>query len=105
MKRERKAKAPETTLPEWVHALGPKEPAIPPDDPIFLWATAQGIPHLWLSYAWAAFEDRYTTNGKRQADWRQVFRNAIKGDWLSIWRMTPSGPVLTTVGEQWRKVA
>ena len=92
------------TLPEWVAALEGGD-AIVADDPLFAWAAKQGIPPDWLGYAWAAFEDRYTDNGKTYADWRASFRTHVKRGWLDIWRLDArtGGFVLTTAGEQWRR--
>lgn len=99
----RKTKDDSIPLAAWLYNLG-DEDAIPANDPIFEWAATQAIPPAWLGYAWSAFEERYTAEGAKQyTNWRQVFRKAVKEDWLRLWRMTPTGPVLTTVGEQWRR--
>jgi hypothetical protein len=77
-------------LPEW-QALLDGADAITADDPIFEWAARVGIPHEWLALAWWAFETRYADNGKRYADWRAVFRKALREDWLKLWRKARSG--------------
>lgn len=102
--RSRKKKGDDSIpLATWLFNLG-DEDAVPVGDPIFQWAAQQSIPAAWLGYAWSAFEERYTAEGAKQyTNWRQVFRKAVKEDWLRLWRMTPQGPVLTTVGEQWRR--
>ena len=34
------------------------------------------------------------------ADWRATFRNAVREDWLKLWRKGRDGYFLTTAGEQ-----
>lgn len=100
---------PDLTLTGWLDTLADGSFAIPLEDPIFDWASKAGIPPDWIDLAWRAFADRYGPNGaskaKRYADWRAVFRTAVKDDWLHVWRHTPNGYVLTTVGETWKRAA
>lgn len=104
-----RAPKPDLTLTDWTDTLPDGSFAIPPEDPIFDWAAKAGIPPDWIDLAWRAFADRYGPNGaskaKRYADWRAVFRTAVKDDWLHVWRHTPQGFVLTTVGETWKRAA
>ncbi len=98
------SKAKEQTFAAWSAGLNGDD-AIRADDPIFGWAESAGIPDDFLALAWLAFEDRYATNGKRYADWRAVFRNAVKNNWLNVWRYDQrEGYVLTTSGQQFRRV-
>lgn len=99
-----RAKVDEVTFADWVTSLADDD-AIRADDPIFGWASKQGIPQDWISYAWAAFEDRYAAKRKTYADWRAAFRDHVKRGWLDIWRLDArsGGFVLTTAGEQWRR--
>ena len=78
---------------------------MPADDPLFAWASKQGIPADWLGYAWAAFEDRYAGKDKTYSDWRAAFRDHVKRGWLDVWRLDnrTGGFVLTTAGEQYRR--
>jgi hypothetical protein len=99
-----RGRAPELTLPDWLASLDGAD-IIREDDPIFAWAEAADIPSEWIRYAWLAFADRYDKPKNRQADWRAHFRNAVKNDWLHLWRITPQGPALTTAGETWRRNA
>lgn len=107
--RAARAPKPDLTLTDWTDTLPDGSFAIPPEDPIFDWAAKAGIPPDWIDLAWRAFADRYGPNGagkaKRYADWRAVFRTAVKDDWLHVWRHTPQGFVLTTVGETWKRAA
>jgi len=97
-------RAREITFDSWVKELGEQD-AILANDPIFGWAKAAGISEDWLELAWLAFADRFTDNPKRYADWRAAFRNYVKQGWLNVWRALPDGTfVLTTVGEQFRRV-
>ena len=98
-----RGKAREITLTDWIAELGDAD-AVPADDPIFDWAGKVGIPRDWIALAWWAFEGRYTGDGqgraKTYADWRATFRNAVREDWLKLWRSGPEGCVLTTAGQQ-----
>lgn len=77
---------------------------IQPEDPIFEWSEAAGIPEEWLSLAWTEFKNRYRGNGKRYSDWRAVFRNAVRNNWFKFWRIGNDGQyVLTTEGEMARR--
>lgn len=88
---------------EWIESLN-GEMAIPADDPVYRWGDETGIPDDFLELAWLAFEDRYRQEPKRYDDWRKVFRNAVKGNWMKVWYATPDGSyALTTVGETWRR--
>lgn len=96
----RKVKSQEQSLPDWLTALDGAD-AVPADDPLFEWAGKVGIPKDWLALAWFAFEGRYLENGKTYADWRAVFRKAVREDWLKLWRTDTrnGGFVLTAAGE------
>lgn len=88
---------------EWIVSLD-GEMAVPADDPVYRWGDQTGIPDDFLELAWLAFEDRYRQEPKRYDDWRKVFRNAVKGNWMKVWYATPDGSyALTTVGETWRR--
>jgi len=72
---------------------------IPGDDPIFRWAEDVGLPDGWLLLVWQEFRRRYRESDKRYADWRQVFRNAVRGNWFRFWWADEDGRMaLTTVG-------
>jgi uncharacterized protein YdaU (DUF1376 family) len=92
-----KGKASEVTLTEWIDGLDGAD-AIPADDPLFAWAKTTGIPRDWIALAWWGFEARYADNAKTYADWRQVFRRAVREDWLKLWRNGRDGWELTTAG-------
>ena len=88
---------------EWIDSLNGGM-AIPADDPVYRWGDETGIPDDFLELAWLAFDDRYRQEPKRYDDWRKVFRNAVKGNWMKVWYATPDGSyALTTVGETWRR--
>ena len=105
--KEQRQKAPPkkgaVTLADWIDALEGGD-AVPADDPIFDWAGKVGLPREWIALAWWAFEGRYTGDGqgaaKTYTDWRATFRNAVREDWLKLWRMGPDGYALTTAGKQ-----
>ncbi|MBN7138978.1 hypothetical protein A7A76_07705 [Lysobacter enzymogenes] len=100
----KEGRAKKQAFKTWIQTI-PEGDAIPATDPIYAWAEKAGIPDEWLTLAWLAFEDRYSAEAKQYADWRAVFRNAVKGNWLRLWWSQPQGGfALTTVGETWRRV-
>lgn len=96
-----KSKKAEQTLPEWVMSLPDAEEIISESDPIYDWALKVGIPRTWIGVAWFAFEGKYGENPKKYADWRAVFRTAVRADWLKLWRQDTQGRgwALTTAGQ------
>lgn len=105
-KERDKSRTPPVTFATWMENLPEGEDAIPPDDPIFQFAADAGIPDDLLALAWAWFERSYTGSrkAKRYSDWRQVFRNAVEGNWPKVWRFQPDGTcVLTSEGEMLRR--
>ena len=105
-KRKPKPKAEGAVcLRTWLDGLKARqEQPVPPDDPVFAYATRVGIPRDFLALAWRQFRHRYTEQhpGKRYRDWRRVFRNAVEGNWLKLWWLDPASQQygLTTVGLQ-----
>jgi hypothetical protein len=89
------------TLTDWVLSLPEDEEIIADGDVIYEWAEKQQIPRTWIALAWFAFENRYAEKGKKYADWRRVFRTAVREDWLRVWRQDSNGRgwTLTTAGE------
>lgn len=104
-KRKRKSSAKgDLTFGEWFAAIPDGEDVIRDDDPICDDFDALNIPLDWRGLAWAAFAQKYRDQPKRYADWRAVYRRAVREDWLKVWRALPDGAlVLTTVGEQLRR--
>lgn len=95
------------TFATWRKSLRPGEEAIPANAPVFRYAEDAGIPVELLALAWEWFKRTYTgpRKAKRYADWRQVFRNAVEGNWPRLWRFTPDGDcVITTEGIALRNV-
>jgi len=91
-----------TTLTEWLKSIPDGEEAIPEDHHVFAYAKRAGIPLEFLQLAWDAFCAKYSRSAKRYADWPQVFRNAVDGNWLRLWYIDDdSGEYrLTTAGKQ-----
>lgn len=89
-------------LTDWlaqVAAAGEK--AIPDDDPVRSYAAKAGIPDDFLLLGWVEFKTRYSQpDAKPYADWRQVFRNAVRGNWLKLWFVKDGQYQLTTAGQQ-----
>lgn len=92
------------TLAAWLErckAAGEKP--LPPDDPVFADAGELGLELDWLRLAWLDFKGRYTGanhSRKRYADWRQVFRTAVRECWCKFWVLPQDGTpaTLTSVG-------
>ena len=99
-KARKKSKA--LSLTDWlaqVAAAGKK--AIPDDDAVRSYAAKAGIPDDFLLLAWVEFKARYSEpDAKTYTDWRQVFRNAVRGNWLKLWFVNQDGYQLTTTGKQ-----
>ena len=90
-------------LTDWlaqVAAAG--ERPIPADDPVRVYAAKVGIPDDLMRLAWVEFKRRYAETGaKTYRDWRQVFRNTVRGNWLKLWFADDQGGYrLTTAGQQ-----
>jgi len=81
--------------------------AIPEDHRVFTYAREVGIPQDYLHLAWMLFCDKYNDlPNKRYADWKLVFLNAVKNNWLRVWWITTDGDYqLTTVGRQAEKMS
>lgn len=78
---------------------------IPEDDPIRQWADDAGIPPEYMGLAWRVFCRDWKAK-KPQKDWRAVFRNAVKRNWLKLWYIDANGECrLTTVGQQEQRAA
>ena len=90
------------SLTDWlaqVAAAGEK--AIPDDDPVRSYAAKAGIPDDFLLLAWVEFKARFAQpDAKTYTDWRQVFRNAVRGNWLKLWFVKDGQYQLTTAGQQ-----
>jgi hypothetical protein len=102
-KRKRGEKRAPIALETWLEqcrAVG--EEPIPRHDSVFAYCAAVGIDDEVLRLHWREFKRR-RSGGKRQADWRQTFRNSVEGNWFGLWALTPDGAcVLTTKGRQAR---
>lgn len=74
---------------------------IPPDDPVFDYASEVGIPDDFLRLAWLEFRDRMIESGKRYKDWKSAFRKYVRGGFLKLWWMNSENQYeLTTAGKQ-----
>lgn len=105
-KKPKREKRPDLTFDQWLATIPDDADIVPADDPLWTWWETQRLPFEWRPLAWAAFEQKYTGKPKRYADWLAVFRQAVREDWLKVWRSLPDGStVLTTVGEQLRRAA
>ena len=99
-RRPKREKKIEQTLADWVLSLPDDEEIISDSDTIYDWAAKLGLPRSWIQLAWFSFEGKYGDNGKTYADWRAVFRKALREDWLHLWRTNRNGDwELTTAGQ------
>ena len=101
-KRPKRAEVTLTAFSEQCREAG--QEVIPGDDPVFTYAETVGLPTEYVALAWAWFKGRYGSGGdsagKRYADWRAAFRNAVKGNWPKYWAVAPTGEVyLTATGK------
>lgn len=93
---------PQLTLTAWLALCKAKgEDAIPESDAVFAYCDTVGISRELLRLQWAEFKRRRTRQGKRQADWRQTFRNSVEDNWYRLWFIRPGQSAeLTTQGHQ-----
>lgn len=96
-----RAKSTDLTFADWMAKVATAgEKPIPDGDPIFAYAENINLTDEFLKLAWLEFKKRYANNPKKYKDWRDVYRNAVRGNWMNIWRASGEGYVLTTVGVQ-----
>lgn len=93
------------TFTAWLQTLRESgEKAITDHRPTWDYAQRVGLPDDFVELAWVQFRRRYsedpTYTAKRYRDWRQVFRNALGGNWFRLWSAADDGYRLTTVGLQ-----
>lgn len=73
---------------------------IPENDSVFEYANKVGIPIDFLNLAWVEFK-KVQREDKKQASWRQTFRNYVSKNYLKLWFIDNEGNyVLTTSGKQ-----
>ena len=102
----KKAKASsEITFNAWreqIKATGEK--AISDYQPVWDYAEKTGLPSEWINLAWITFKERYANDvgyqDKKYTDWRQVFLNAVKGNWFKLWFVKDGQFSLSTQGHQ-----
>lgn len=91
-------------LDTWIATLNGAD-AIPPDDPIFAYARDAGIPDDFLELSWFVFCVKARSSKNRQKDWRQTYRNYVRGGWLRLWYVDAEGAYrLSTQGVQEQRV-
>ena len=99
--KETKNKLKEITLTEFLQKCKEsKEAPIPEDDPIFEYTDKVGIPFEFLKLGWIQFKYLQKPD-KKQKDWRMVFRNYVRFNYLKVWFIDNEGKYcLTTLGKQ-----
>lgn len=102
-----KPKRPTTTFVAWLENVRASNEKVLSDyRPVWDYAEKVGLPADWIELAWLRFRQRYSRDEKakrkRYADWRQVFLNAVEGNWLGLWYWVEREQAfrLTTVGVQ-----
>jgi hypothetical protein len=100
------AKATPQSFEAWLGDLqAAGELPVPGDDAVFAYARDAGLGEDLLHLAWCEFAARYRNSQTAYADWRAVFRKAVRENWLHLWCWREgSGYVLTTLGQQAREV-
>lgn len=102
---KRRSRSAEKTFSDWINdvrASGEK----PIGDYLSVWDYCEGIglPTEFVVLAWLKFRDRYLSDesykGKKYADWRRVFLNAVKENWFKLWYRNGDAFLLTTAGQQ-----
>lgn len=90
------------TLRAWLAQCDERgEKPIPADDPVFGYCDRVGIGRDTLHLHWDEFKQRRGESRKRQADWRQTFRNSVRDNWFRLWFIPPGRPAeLTSAGRQ-----
>jgi len=58
---------------------------IPDNDPVFRYAEESKIHPDWIRYCWYEFKDRHFESKKKYKNWKQSFRNCVRGDWYKMW--------------------
>lgn len=81
------------------------EERIPADAPVRVFAESVGIPDDFLRLAWIAFTQRHAAGSKTYVDWRRVFDNYVRHNWLGLWFVDKLDGAyrLTTAGEGFRR--
>lgn len=103
---KKRTRSPAVAIGTWLDAVKAKgELPIPADDPVFDYAEKAGIPVEYVFLAWREFQAKNTGGAKRYSDWRQAFRNCVRGSWYGLWYAKPDGDyTLTTKGIQAQRV-
>lgn len=104
-RKKRHSRSLEKTFAQWVddvRASGEK----PISDYLAVWDYSEsiGLPVEFVELAWLKFRDRYSNDfaytGKKYADWRRVFLNAVRDNWFRLWYRNGDAFLLTTAGQQ-----
>lgn len=101
---KRKRQGAKLTIQGWIRQLDEDDQAIPDTDEVWAYAEQIGLPREFITLAWREFLRSSRESGKQQKNWRQTFRNYVRGNWLKLWwRDTSSGTwSLSTAGQQAR---
>lgn len=76
---------------------------IPESDPVFKYIAEINLPREFLDICWREFVERHIDMSKKYQDWRQAFRNCVRGNWYHLWWVSGHGDYqLTTTGQQAR---
>ena len=99
--KETKNKLKEITLAEFLIDCKAKgESPVPENDPIFEYSEKVGIPMEFLRLGWIQFKSLQKPE-KKQKDWRHVFRDYVRRNFLKVWFIDDNGNYcLTTLGKQ-----
>lgn len=95
-------KGAKLTFDQWVEEVkAAGEQAIPADHEAFQIALNAGMPKQYIRIAWHVFRASHTGRpDKKQVDWRKAFANYVRHNYFKLWRSSPDGFELTSVGVQ-----
>lgn len=90
------------SLADWLAAVQASgADAVPADDEVFDYAAAVELPKGFVALCWREFKRRQLKAGKRQRDWRDRFREAVRSNWYGLWLLAAGQEArLSTAGEQ-----
>lgn len=94
-----RVKGSKLTLEQFITGLE-GEKAFAPEDPLFDYTEEINLPKSYVKLAWLEFRVRISPS-KQYVDWRQAFRNYVRGNFLKLWYQDDNEEwQLTTAGKQ-----
>lgn len=102
--KAKREKQPELTFADWSDRLKATGEKLISESSVWAYAASINLPDDFVRIAWFKFKTRYLSDPayskKKYADWRKTFRNAVEGNWLSLWHFKAGEFHLSTAGGQ-----